>query len=444
MRLVGALLRHPLSAAGSVLATLSATLFLVLAAIRSENPYVGIITYLIVPAIFVLGLILIPLGILLDRRGGRERRLPLFDLNDAGTRWRLIALASFTLINAGILTVATTKGVETVGTNAFCSDACHTIMEPQATAFVRSPHASIDCVACHVAPGADGFIESKLNGASQAIAAVTGSYDRPVSAPGHGLPSSDGTCLHCHSAERAIGDRLVVRHSYDDDRDNTALTTAYLLHVGSGGAGPGAHGIHVHADPRMRIRYRADATRERVYEVEVEAPDDRRLTYRVEGETPADARWFEMGCNDCHNRIGHPFRSPEYEVDRALLEGRIAADLPFVRREGVRLLREGGELARYYEFHEPELAVTHADAIAAAESALAAAREANVFPAMQVDWGTYPDHIGHEPFPGCFRCHDDAHTADDGSVLSSDCSRCHTLLAVAEPEPEILETLSGW
>ena len=34
----------------------------------------------------------------------------------------------------------------------------------------------------------------------------------------------------------------------------------------------------------------------------------------------------------------------------------------------------------------------------------------NVFPEMKVGWGTYPNNIGHEDFPGCFRCHD-GHTS---------------------------------
>ena len=65
----------------------------------------------------------------------------------------------------------------------------------------------------------------------------------------------------------------------------------------------------------------------------------------------------------------------------------------------------------------------------------------NVFPAMKVTWGTYPNHIGHENFPGCFRCHDDSHETAEGEVISQDCSTCHALLAMEEENPEILTTL---
>jgi hypothetical protein len=30
-------------------------------------------------------------------------------------------------------------------------------------------------------------------------------------------------------------------------------------------------------------------------------------------------------------------------------------------------------------------------------------------------------------FPGCFRCHDDNHTAKDGKKISQDCDSCHTI-----------------
>ena len=51
----------------------------------------------------------------------------------------------------------------------------------------------------------------------------------------------------------------------------------------------------------------------------------------------------------------------------------------------------------------------------------------NVFPAMKVTWGTYPNQIGHDPAPGCFRCHDDEHKTKEGRVIRQDCELCHTM-----------------
>ena len=50
----------------------------------------------------------------------------------------------------------------------------------------------------------------------------------------------------------------------------------------------------------------------------------------------------------------------------------------------------------------------------------------NVFPAMNVTWGTYPNHTGHVDSPGCFRCHDDEHKSADGAVIGQSCELCHT------------------
>jgi hypothetical protein len=51
----------------------------------------------------------------------------------------------------------------------------------------------------------------------------------------------------------------------------------------------------------------------------------------------------------------------------------------------------------------------------------------NVFPAMNVTWGTYPNNIGHMDSPGCFRCHDDNHKSKNGKTIGQDCSFCHEI-----------------
>ncbi|MBI1873556.1 MAG: hypothetical protein HYS05_06670 [Acidobacteria bacterium] len=38
----------------------------------------------------------------------------------------------------------------------------------------------------------------------------------------------------------------------------------------------------------------------------------------------------------------------------------------------------------------------------------------NIFPDMNIRWGTYLNDIGHMDAPGCFRCHDDNHKSKDG------------------------------
>ena len=71
--------RHPLSIVGSVLVTLSAFLFIFVLLIDAlglhSNPYFGLMFFVVLPLIFVIGLIMIPLGIVFERRR-REQGLP--------------------------------------------------------------------------------------------------------------------------------------------------------------------------------------------------------------------------------------------------------------------------------------------------------------------------------------------------------------------------------
>ena len=86
------LIRSPVSVTGMVLTTISAVLFLVvfladLFGLHS-NPYIGLVFFVVLPGVFVLGLLLIPLGAWLERqrrRAGKapsEVAWPQIDLND--------------------------------------------------------------------------------------------------------------------------------------------------------------------------------------------------------------------------------------------------------------------------------------------------------------------------------------------------------------------------
>jgi hypothetical protein len=60
---------------------------------------------------------------------------------------------------------------------------------------------------------------------------------------------------------------------------------------------------------------------------------------------------------------------------------------------------------------------------------------------MKVTWETHPNNIGHNAYPGCFRCHDGSHNTADGKSINNDCSICHNLLAVDEVNPKQLAEL---
>src|SRR5689334_22137144 len=99
---------HPVSAAGITLTTTSALLFLLLwildAAGWIQNPYVGLLAFVALPLLFVIGLLLIPLGAWLARRRARRglATLPLWpriDLNEPRARWFALLVLLATLVN---------------------------------------------------------------------------------------------------------------------------------------------------------------------------------------------------------------------------------------------------------------------------------------------------------------------------------------------------------
>lgn len=124
-----------------------------------------------------------------------------------------------------------------------------------------------------------------------------------------------------------------------------------------------------------------------------------------------------------------------------------------LKKEGLTLLKaryvtreEAGqkitsELSAYYKRNYPAVYLQDPARIQQAGKAIVALYDRNVFPAMNVTWGTYPNNIGHTDYPGCFRCHDGSHTSANGKAVTQDCGACHNLLAMQETNPKILTDL---
>ena len=102
---------------------------------------------------------------------------------------------------------ATTQGVRYMESRDFCVNACYTVMEPEGSAALHSPHANFACADCHVGIGAVHFASAKLNGMRQLWGVVSGDYDRPIRVHAEGLRTAEALCEHCHARERWIGTR---------------------------------------------------------------------------------------------------------------------------------------------------------------------------------------------------------------------------------------------
>ncbi len=353
----------------------------------------------------------------------------------------LVGVLALTLVNMVIVSMAAYGGVHYMESAEFCGQVCHTTMEPQAVAHQAWPHARIACTQCHVGPGAGAAIEAKMAGTRQLFQVMTNRVPRPVPPPSELIQTARETCEGCHWAETFRGDQPREVRDYADDEANTETVTRFALHIGGGSRRLGVgSGIHWHMNLDNQIDFVAAAPGEDV--IPYVRLTDRSGTvkeYYAEGATAdqvAGRPRQRMDCMDRHNRPAHTFFfTPERAVDTALARGRIPRVLPFVRREAVAAVRESypnrdaalraiaERLTGFYSSHGGVDAAVVRGAVAATQEIWMQ----NVFPEMNVTWGTYPNNIGHVDSPGCFRCHDESHTAADGAVISQDCELCHTL-----------------
>jgi hypothetical protein len=433
-------------------------LFLLPTTLKGEthNPYVGILAFLLLPAVFFVGLVLVPLGIWLRHRheiraGRYPTAFPPLTFRNIDLRRLTVFILVTTLANLVIASQLTYGAVTYMETVTFCGRTCHTVMQPEYTAYQGSPHSRVECVQCHIGPGASWFVKSKLSGVWQVFAVTFNTYDRPIPTPVRNLRPARETCEACHWPQKYGEDRVRVINKYADDEGNTLTKTVLLLKIGGGNHGLGIHGTHL--GPGVRIRYaHTDEARQTIPWIEYD--DGRRKTvYAAPGARAGGLPVREMDCMDCHNRPSHSFELPERAVDAAMFAGDIPATLPFIKRKSVEALKRTyatreaaaagipADLEKYYRESYPAAWAGGRQAVARAARALVSIYDRNVFPAMKVTWGSYPNNLGHTDFPGCFRCHDDNHPSAGGHNVTQDCNACHNMLAMDEAAPKILTDL---
>lgn len=469
LRLIYFLGQNLISLAGAVLTTsgaitLIAFWFYDFLLPGPPHPYIGILLFLILPGIFVFGLLLIPIGILLRRhkllaKGELRELYPAINLREPMVRQGVFLVAMATLLNVVIFGTASYRGVAYMDTTQFCGQTCHTVMDPEFAAYQNSPHAHVECVECHIGPGAGWFVRSKLSGVRQVFAVTFHTYSRPIPAPVKYLRPARETCEQCHWPQRFTGDKFVVKTTYKDDETNTPQTTVLLLKVG-GRTWQGSVGIHGrHLDEGSRIRYISIDAQRQVIPVVYYTDDKGKTVEFVSSDIQATKEQLAAGehrsmdCVDCHNRPTHAFELPENAVNKQMAAGFISPELLFIRKKAVELLKadypdretaqqrivEGVKSfyhSNYRSVYDSRRALVEQSAENVANIYLR-----NIFPNMKMTWGVHPNNIGHNDFPGCFRCHDGSHVSADGQAITNDCSACHNLLAVEEQNPKVLADL---
>jgi hypothetical protein len=427
------------------------------------HPYIGILVFLILPAIFVLGLLLIPFGIWLKRRSLRgSGRLPgvfpAVDLRLPVVRRTLEWVALATGVNLLIIGTASYRGVEYLDSTNFCGTTCH-VMLPENTAYHLSPHARVDCVDCHIGPGLPWMVRAKLNGLRQVAMVAFHSYPRPIPSPVKDLRPASQTCERCHWPGRFVGDKLLVRTSYADDEKNTPQTDVVMLKVG-GSNSQGVSGIHGHhIGEAARIRYISTDPQRQTIPAVYYTDDQGKTTEFLSSDAKPSKEQLDRGehramdCLDCHNRPAHVAEIPERAVDSQMSLGHVSPELPYVKKKAVELLKVNyptrdvahqritDELTNFYRTNYPNINRVQPASVQQSGAEVAAIYLRNIFPDMRVTWGTHPNNLGHMDSPGCFRCHDGSHTSADGKTITNDCSACHQIIASGENKPKILTDL---
>ena len=403
----------------------------------SSNPYLGIVLDLFLPGLFVLGLVLIPIGIWLRRRqliaaGQVPSVYPQIDLRNPVFRRGIEVVVVATFINFVIVGTATYRGVAYMDSPHFCGQSCH-VMAPQWAAYQVSPHSHVDCVECHVGSGMKSYVQAKVNGTKQLIEVTFHTWPTPIRAPLNELRPARATCEECHSPTRFIGEKLLVKTTFGDDAKNSVTRTVLVLHLG--GVDSVSHRSGIHGHHLNNFEYVAtDSTLQTI--ICGHRDQSRRLrrpnTSAPTAKGPVKGVRRTMDCIDCHNQATHVFQTAEDAVDEAMVDGDPSPGLPFVHKEGLQLIQatyasqvEAGQkiaagLDDFYRTQYPDVwTAQRAQVDAARASRLVAIYDRNVFPIMKVTWGTYPNNIGHMAYPGCFRCHDGSHTTKDGKTLSA-------------------------
>jgi nitrate/TMAO reductase-like tetraheme cytochrome c subunit len=431
-------------------------LFLLDAFAHYSNPYVGILTYLVAPGFFVIGLVFVGLGALLRHRQIVKYAgpFPPIRIDLSRTRDRrffglfLLGAVVFLLVSA----IGSYQSYHYTESVQFCGQACHGVMKPEYVTYSHSPHARVACAECHIGKGATWYVRSKLSGSYQVYAVAAKKYPKPIPTPVKNLRPAQETCEECHWPKKFVGN---VEHTYNyflGDETNTPFTIRLLMKVGGADSSHGpVGGIHWHMNVANKIEYVAsDETRQKIPWVRMTDPQGVVSEFRLPRFTNAvdEASIRRMDCMDCHNRPAHRYETPNSAVNLAMALGAIDRSLPYIKTNALfALTRSYTNEATALEGIATILANRYADdpRVRPTIEAVQQIYKDNFFPEMRASWKAYPDNIGHKDWPGCFRCHDGNHKTADGkrSINASDCNTCHTILSQGSGKELELLTPNG-
>ena len=434
-------------------------LFILSTILNQGSSYIGVVIYIALPTLMIIGLVMIPIGMIIKFRRQKAgvpekvRRWPYIDFNDYRHRNAFMIFSVGTVIFLLLTAIGSYEAFHYTESVEFCGTLCHKVMKPEYVAYQNSPHARVACVDCHVGSGADWYVRSKLSGLYQVYAVLAGNYPRPIPVPISNLRPARETCEECHWPEKFYARQQRIERHYLPDYDNTEWDIHLNMKIGPTLSALGLQeGIHWHIHRDVKIEYVATTPDREVIpwvrytnlstgEVYEFMDEDNQL------EGPPEAYEIRvMDCMDCHNRPSHHYQTPIYAINNAITAGFIPRELPDIKYMAMEIMNveyptEDSALraievaihdyysAMFEDIYENDLALIH-NAVQGIQNVF----KKNIFPEMRVNWKVYPNHIGHLEFDGCFRCHNDRHSTSKGRKISMDCDLCHTIIAQGTPD----------
>ena len=453
--------RNWVSLIGATIAVISFSmivfLFTITVVTHQGHVYLGLVMYIVLPAIMVLGLLLIPVGMYIQSKRALAQKgtkpWPYIDLNIPSHRNAFFIFALGTTVFLFATAVGSYEAFHYTESTEFCGTLCHKVMKPEYVAYQNTAHARVACVDCHVGSGADWYVRSKLNGLHQVYSTAFNRYPRPIPTPVKNLRPAEETCQTCHWSEKYYAHKLRNEVHYKYDEENTPWEIKLIMKIGAENSAHGlTEGIHWHNNPDVKIEYiAADPQRSKLPwvkytnlatgEVKIYQDEEEPLS----DSTIATAEIRTMDCMDCHNRPAHHFQPPVQFVNTLITAGRISRDLPEIKTLLTDLCEAEystldsalvdieNQIREFYESDYPEIYESEREKIDNAITAFQQEYSKNVFPEMRARWDRYPNHIGHVETDGCFRCHNDTHATDDGITIRKDCNLCHIITAQGTP-----------
>ena len=353
----------------------------------------------------------------------------------------ILGILTFVVLSASAYTWEYTNSTE------FCGTTCHT-MPPEYSAYLRSPHARVQCVECHI--GRDVLttqFSRKAGDLRHVVLTLTQQYEFPIHT--RNMRPARESCETCHFPEKFSNDSLLEIHNYKNDEANSLETIYLVLKTGGGSGREGlGRGIHWHIENEVWF-YATDEFQQEIPYVRTVDENGVVAEYYDIGsgftpETIAGKTLERMDCITCHNRVTHTIPTPEQAVDQALAKKLIPTDIPFIRAQSLERLAKFYEtdeealeaiesLDDYYQDNYPDLYAERTDEFASIILVLKDVYATMVFREQKIDWETHNDNLGHKNDPGCFRCHDGNHLTQSDEAIRLECNLCHAVPVVGTP-----------